>query len=221
MFFFSSRRRHTRWTGDWSSDVCSSDLVGVVVVLVHAQAVEALRLGELQLVEELVVEAVGLLGIVEVVGHVHPHGAIAILEVLGQEAVRHQVEEADFHGAPGVGDHITRITPGALTCASPGPTLSDNETRRTRAHPAVDPTRVRANDRPWHLQTRRPARAHRRPDGREGTAGQRSLHGHLARCRYAPSGVWPGLARATPGTRRAGRPLGTRARRLRGTGFTP
>src|SRR5690348_17699145 len=28
MFFFSSRRRHTRWTGDWSSDVCSSDLEG-------------------------------------------------------------------------------------------------------------------------------------------------------------------------------------------------
>src|SRR6266581_7357590 len=25
-FFFSSRRRHTRWTGDWSLDVCSSDL---------------------------------------------------------------------------------------------------------------------------------------------------------------------------------------------------
>src|SRR3989338_10764261 len=27
MFFFSSRRRHTRWSCDWSSDVCSSDLV--------------------------------------------------------------------------------------------------------------------------------------------------------------------------------------------------
>src|SRR5438309_11819313 len=27
-FFFSSRRRHTRWNCDWSSDVCSSDLVG-------------------------------------------------------------------------------------------------------------------------------------------------------------------------------------------------
>src|SRR6266568_8608236 len=25
-FFFSSRRRHTRWNCDWSSDVCSSDL---------------------------------------------------------------------------------------------------------------------------------------------------------------------------------------------------
>src|SRR5437868_15279614 len=27
MFFFSSRRRHTRSKRDWSSDVCSSDLV--------------------------------------------------------------------------------------------------------------------------------------------------------------------------------------------------
>src|SRR6266705_2529915 len=26
LFFFSSRRRHTRSYGDWSSDVCSSDL---------------------------------------------------------------------------------------------------------------------------------------------------------------------------------------------------
>src|SRR5438309_10603289 len=28
-FFFSSRRRHTRWNCDWSSDVCSSDLTGL------------------------------------------------------------------------------------------------------------------------------------------------------------------------------------------------
>src|SRR5256885_11108448 len=27
-FFFASRRRHTRLQGDWSSDVCSSDLHG-------------------------------------------------------------------------------------------------------------------------------------------------------------------------------------------------
>src|SRR5690625_6559322 len=26
LFFVSSRRRHTRWPRDWSSDVCSSDL---------------------------------------------------------------------------------------------------------------------------------------------------------------------------------------------------
>src|SRR2546426_12595328 len=29
IFFFSSRRRHTRLQGDWSSDVCSSDLFTV------------------------------------------------------------------------------------------------------------------------------------------------------------------------------------------------
>src|SRR5256885_4364551 len=30
-FFFSSRRRHTRLQGDWSSDVCSSDLKQKIV----------------------------------------------------------------------------------------------------------------------------------------------------------------------------------------------
>src|SRR3712207_7718992 len=29
MSFFSSRRRHTRYWRDWSSDVCSSDLIGI------------------------------------------------------------------------------------------------------------------------------------------------------------------------------------------------
>src|SRR5690625_7826417 len=32
-FFFSSRRRHTRWPRDWSSDVCSSDLAKVLRAL--------------------------------------------------------------------------------------------------------------------------------------------------------------------------------------------
>src|SRR5437879_8217903 len=33
VFFFSSRRRHTRYIGDWSSDVCSSDLVSESEIL--------------------------------------------------------------------------------------------------------------------------------------------------------------------------------------------
>src|SRR5690242_20886161 len=55
-FFFSSRRRHTRLTCDWSSDVCSSDLperlvrrVPLVVrvgdTLVPALALELWRVG--------------------------------------------------------------------------------------------------------------------------------------------------------------------------------
>src|SRR5207248_5499134 len=31
-FFFSSRRRHTRSYGDWSSDVCSSDLLSGQII---------------------------------------------------------------------------------------------------------------------------------------------------------------------------------------------
>src|SRR5207253_7675253 len=35
LFFFSSRRRHTRWPRDWSSDVCSSDLPFVHIWEMH------------------------------------------------------------------------------------------------------------------------------------------------------------------------------------------
>src|SRR6267154_4989624 len=54
-FFFSSRRRHTRWTGDWSSDVCSSDLQAIVMIEAGAievsedQVAEALQFGHDQI----------------------------------------------------------------------------------------------------------------------------------------------------------------------------
>src|SRR5256885_13221598 len=41
LFFFSSRRRHTRLQGDWSSDVCSSDLAPAREVFTHAETVRA------------------------------------------------------------------------------------------------------------------------------------------------------------------------------------
>src|SRR5688572_30911069 len=36
LFFFSSRRRHTRFDCDWSSDVCSSDLKSVTIPIQRA-----------------------------------------------------------------------------------------------------------------------------------------------------------------------------------------
>src|SRR5256885_11801230 len=39
VFFFSSRRRHTRLQGDWSSDVCSSDLAGAASAAPKKQTV--------------------------------------------------------------------------------------------------------------------------------------------------------------------------------------
>src|SRR5207237_7693118 len=47
-FFFSSRRRHTRFKCDWSSDVCSSDLVahrGACLVLRTVLLQRRARLG--------------------------------------------------------------------------------------------------------------------------------------------------------------------------------
>src|SRR5437867_10601879 len=44
-FFFSSRRRHTRSYGDWSSDVCSSDLDGNTPGLHLEQRLEMAALG--------------------------------------------------------------------------------------------------------------------------------------------------------------------------------
>src|SRR2546422_4177052 len=40
-FFFSSRRRHTRCSRDWSSDVCSSDLNALFVGLARAVKIPA------------------------------------------------------------------------------------------------------------------------------------------------------------------------------------
>src|SRR6266568_7594938 len=51
LFFFSSRRRHTRWNCDWSSDVCSSDLGAALtgqtgqVVRIPAKSAAKVRIG--------------------------------------------------------------------------------------------------------------------------------------------------------------------------------
>src|SRR5262245_63210116 len=42
VFFFSSRRRHTRCLSDWSSDVCSSDLVADRRLVRHRSKAAAL-----------------------------------------------------------------------------------------------------------------------------------------------------------------------------------
>src|SRR2546426_11309484 len=81
-FFFSSRRRHTRLQGDWSSDVCSSDLEQAATIL----ALEAL--GERRVGDAGGVEPVAL------VGHVQSHGVARHLDPheIGRASCRERVE---------------------------------------------------------------------------------------------------------------------------------
>src|SRR5690606_40641064 len=56
-FFFSSRRRHTRFSRDWSSDVCSSDLREEIAFLINADLLVA---GIATLVQSLGLGPVGI-----------------------------------------------------------------------------------------------------------------------------------------------------------------
>src|SRR5690242_15694782 len=102
-FFFSSRRRHTRLTCDWSSDVCSSDLLlmrrdtdalqGVTMLVVTTENVPGYRVREVKgQVFGVVVRSRGLggniiAGLRSLVG-----GEIPEYTQLLEEARRHAVD---------------------------------------------------------------------------------------------------------------------------------
>ncbi len=73
--------------------------VAVLVVLVHADAVEAERVGVFELVHVLVVHEVPLTRVVELARNVDPHRAVLLPEVVGQIRPGHQVEPRESHGA--------------------------------------------------------------------------------------------------------------------------
>src|SRR6267142_3972250 len=61
-FFFSSRRRHTRLTWDWSSDVCSSDLLPVLSLLMLMGGIAPTQVAQAGLVIAATTLAAGSLG---------------------------------------------------------------------------------------------------------------------------------------------------------------
>src|SRR5437763_5879506 len=87
-FFFSSRRRHTRYIGDWSSDVCSSDLIAGAGRHVAVYLDEQINL-------EVGVElAAPFGGHGEVTGSVTPSGPVAATTHYGPYGLLHQAHEA-------------------------------------------------------------------------------------------------------------------------------
>src|SRR3712207_8626846 len=110
-FFFSSRRRHTRYWRDWSSDVCSSDLTAW-------SWRSALPLGGGPLVDDgpgdagdlVVGEPDGALGVDPVDDRVQPSHGIG--QPAGGIVVRGVVERLD--DGPGGGVATQPGTPGLL-----------------------------------------------------------------------------------------------------------
>src|SRR5476651_1335686 len=87
-FFFSSRRRHTRYWRDWSSDVCSSDLAipvdeQIAEWFVNENLIPVVRRGWKKIVRNPVVIAI----------------AIAALVISGVAAYRVYEHLHDFPGA--------------------------------------------------------------------------------------------------------------------------
>src|SRR5207237_437024 len=66
-------------------------------MLVDADAVEAERLGVLELVHVAMVEMVALLRVVEPVRDIDPDRPVPLAEVVGQIGPRHQVEPGEVH----------------------------------------------------------------------------------------------------------------------------
>src|SRR5256885_8403314 len=62
-FFFSSRRRHTRLQGDWSSDVCSSDL-NFLLIQIHLIFTDSASVIQIQIFKIALGCAVDLLMVV-------------------------------------------------------------------------------------------------------------------------------------------------------------
>ena len=75
------------------------EAVGVAMVLVAADAIEAHLLGVFHLVEKLVIELMPLFGVEEMAGYIHPDAAIFLREVVRQKTVWHQMEpvKVQFH----------------------------------------------------------------------------------------------------------------------------
>src|SRR6266849_8196943 len=112
-FFFSSRRRHTRSTRDWSSDVCSSDLK-------EPPRVTGVRIVNVRTGESAIVPADGVF---LAIGHTPVTGIFAgqlALDAEGYIITRPESTATDVPGVYAAGDVKDKVFRQAVTAAGMG-----------------------------------------------------------------------------------------------------
>src|SRR5205814_7998959 len=93
LFFFSSRRRHTRCLSDWSSDVCSSDLLDEIAVSRSAaEEIEAEQREEMTVGRIAVGVARGEMRDMDLHPGAGPADAVDFLHEIGRASCRERVE---------------------------------------------------------------------------------------------------------------------------------
>src|SRR5699024_12011297 len=94
LFFFASRRRHTRSKRDWSSDVCSSDLNRIRIHdLRHSHASYLINKGfDIQIISKRLGHSKTSMTY-DVYGHLYPNKEDEAIEVMEKEFGKSQVIE--------------------------------------------------------------------------------------------------------------------------------
>src|SRR5207237_6896057 len=112
-FFFSSRRRHTRFKCDWSSDVCSSDLPSASVSSIAVSAELFVNSGQLHADGpsggQIVVQAKSVLNAGPITAEgTRPGGNGGQVQIVFQESyVATTAGEVSVHSAAGPAGHLT------------------------------------------------------------------------------------------------------------------
>src|SRR2546426_4265971 len=101
-FFFSSRRRHTRLQGDWSSDVCSSDLDRFAwepesTYIRRPPYFDGMPENPPPVADIRGARTLCLLGDSITTDHISPAGSIRKTHPAGQYLIAHGVEPKDFN----------------------------------------------------------------------------------------------------------------------------
>src|SRR2546430_5571435 len=120
-FFFSSRRRHTRFDCDWSSDVCSSDLVrgGARLIATNPDRTCPTEEGEIP-------DCAGMIAAVEAGTGVRGEGIVGKPSPLMLEVALERLRPPGPGGAMVGGPVATGMGVGQRLGAAPRPLLRGN-----------------------------------------------------------------------------------------------